>query len=90
MGVQGAKPPAGARGVPALSPFPKRLGDDALVVALSLLIVVSARPVPPPAPRSLYLREMHPSTKNQSFFLSGGVMLQEESRNVGLMNVEVP
>src|SRR6266571_4057237 len=30
MGVQGAKPPAGARGVPALSPFPKRLGDDAL------------------------------------------------------------
>ncbi len=28
--MQGAKPPAGARGVPALSPFPKRLGDDAL------------------------------------------------------------
>ncbi len=24
MGVQGAKPPAGARGVPAISPFPKR------------------------------------------------------------------
>ncbi len=30
MEVQGAKPPAGARGVPALSLFPKRLADDAL------------------------------------------------------------
>ncbi len=30
MGVQGAAPPAGARGVPALSLFPKRLRDDAL------------------------------------------------------------
>ncbi len=30
MGVQGAWPPAGARGVPALSLFPKRLADDAL------------------------------------------------------------
>ena len=26
MGVQGAKPPAGARGVPALSSFPKKVG----------------------------------------------------------------
>ena len=34
MGVQGAKPPAGARGVPALSLFPKKLGDDALDVDL--------------------------------------------------------
>ncbi len=40
MGVQGAKPPAGARGIlsggqvigaPAFSPFPKRLADDPLV-----------------------------------------------------------
>ena len=30
-GVQGAKPPAGARGAPAFSPFPKRWGDDTLV-----------------------------------------------------------
>ena len=30
LGVQGAKPPAGARGVPAFSPFPKRWSDDAL------------------------------------------------------------
>jgi hypothetical protein len=30
MGVQGAKPPAGARGVPAFSPFPKMWGDGAL------------------------------------------------------------
>ncbi len=29
MGVQGASPPAGVRGVPALSLFPQRLGDDA-------------------------------------------------------------
>ena len=31
MGAQGARPPAGARGVPALSLFPQRLADDALV-----------------------------------------------------------
>jgi hypothetical protein len=36
MGVQGAKPPAGARGVPAFSPFPKRLADDALVGQLPI------------------------------------------------------
>lgn len=30
MGVQGAKPPAGVRGVLALSLFPKRLDDDAI------------------------------------------------------------
>ena len=30
MGVQGARLPAGARGVPALSLFPNRLADDAL------------------------------------------------------------
>ncbi len=30
MGVQGAKPPAGARGVPALSLFPQRWAENAL------------------------------------------------------------
>jgi hypothetical protein len=30
MGVQGAKPPAGVRGVPASFPFPKKCVDSAL------------------------------------------------------------
>jgi hypothetical protein len=43
MGVQGAKPPAGARGVPALSPFPKRLGDDALAITKSRMNLLEIR-----------------------------------------------
>jgi hypothetical protein len=39
--VQGAKLPAGARGVPALSLFPKRLGDDALARCFYAFLVVS-------------------------------------------------
>ncbi len=40
MGVQGAKPPAGARGVPALSLFPKRVDDDTPVSHFGYFVAV--------------------------------------------------